>query len=63
MSGQEICHLKATDACVKRGFVVPRDDAWIFAASTTLLATVCGDCRAWYKERRQKEVVAPAISR
>ncbi|MDG6941977.1 MAG: hypothetical protein JRN34_03525 [Nitrososphaerota archaeon] len=51
----DICYLKVTQPCVRRGFVVPKKDAWIYAASSTLLTTVCGDCRKYVKLQRKRE--------
>lgn len=63
MPESEVCYLKATEACVKRGFLVPNDDAWIYAVSSSLLATICGDCRMWVKTQKQKSLLpVPAIS-
>ena len=50
----DICYLKVTQPCVRRGFVVPKGDAWIYAASSTLLTTICGDCRKYVKLQRKR---------
>ncbi len=34
---------------MERKFEVPEGERWIYAASPTLLTTVCGDCRLWFK--------------
>ena len=57
MPENEVCYLKATEACIKRGFLVPEDDAWVYAASNSLLATVCGDCRIWVKAQMRKNIL------
>jgi hypothetical protein len=57
-----ICYLKATDACVKRSFFIPQGDSWVYAANSSLLVVICGDCKEFIIAQKQKAArVVPQV--
>ena len=55
----ETCYLKATRACVGRNFEIPEEDKWIYAATSSLLVFICGDCRMFVKAKVGRPIPSP----